>query len=114
MEITGKVVEISDIQSFSPKFSKRDVVLEYADNPMYPQYIKFQAVNDKATAMESISIGDTIKVQFNLRGNKVEKNGETKYFTNLDIWKFNVVEMATAAPAPQIQETQEEDDDLPF
>lgn len=111
MEITGKVIEISEVQSFSPKFSKRDVVLEYADNPMYPQYIKLQAVNDKATAMESIKPGDTIKVQFNLRGNKVEKNGETMYFTNLDIWKFNVIEMATAGPAPQ---PEEDEDDLPF
>ena len=41
MEITGKLLECMDTVQVSERFRKREFVLEYADNPEYPEYIKF-------------------------------------------------------------------------
>ncbi len=38
-----------------------------------------------------MNIGDEIKVYFNLRGNKYEKDGKVSYFTNLDAWRIEQI-----------------------
>ena len=44
MEVKGKVHEISQVITVSEKFKKRELILEYAENPTYPEYVKFEAV----------------------------------------------------------------------
>ena len=55
MEIKGKVHEIGAVQQVSETFKKRDLIVEYAENPTYPEYIRFEALQDK-TALPPLQV----------------------------------------------------------
>ena len=50
--------------------------------------IKFQCVQDKTAIIDKVNAGDEIKVHFNIRGSKWEKDGRVSYFNNLDAWRI--------------------------
>ena len=82
-------------------FKKREFVVEYADNPMYPQFIKFQLVQDRTNLLDGIEVGDKLEVTFNLRGREwTDPQGEKKYFNSLDAWRIQKIEAQNSAPAP--------------
>ncbi|MDO8993616.1 MAG: DUF3127 domain-containing protein, partial [Daejeonella sp.] len=68
MDIKGKVHEISPVITVSEKFKKRELILEYAENPTYPEFVKFEAVQDKVNLFDNIKVGDQVELFFNLRG----------------------------------------------
>lgn len=114
MEIQGKIFEIGAVQQVSEKFSKRDVVIEYAENPEYKEYVKFELTGDKVDIIDPYKVGDTVGVHFNLRGRPyTDKVGKTSYFNSLVIWRLTAgegqPEMAGAGVA-----AGGEEDDLPF
>lgn len=133
-EVSGKLVVIDDIQEISAKFRKREFVIEIKDNSgsfEFIDYVKFQLTQDKCSLIESMKINDEIKVNFNLRGRKWEKDGKVSYFTNLEAWKIEPVQNSAASPQgsdpgfPQIDDAPvsgndnqassvEGYDDLPF
>ncbi|RYD80932.1 MAG: DUF3127 domain-containing protein [Sphingobacteriales bacterium] len=122
MEIKGKVHEVGATQQVSETFKKRDLIVEYAENPTYPEYIRFEALQDKAALLDSFKAGDEVEVFFNLRGRPwTDKTGKTSYFNSLVIWRINAIAAgapaaatpAYAAPA-DVSNTPGEDDDLPF
>ena len=85
----GKLHVKQDAQQVTEKFRKREFVLEISEGT-YPEYIKFQLVNDKCTLLDKYNIGDEMLVSFNLRGKPFQsKTGEMVYFTNLDAWKID-------------------------
>jgi len=90
-ELLGTIVLIEETQSFASGFTKRAFVVDDGDEK-YPQQIKFEAVKDGCTRLDSYNPGDGIKVHFNLRGN--EHNG--KYYTNVQAWKME--------PAPELSQ----------
>ena len=47
MDITGKVVEVLPIQQVSDRFRKRELIIEYATNPQYPEFVKFESNNPR-------------------------------------------------------------------
>ncbi|QIL42592.1 DUF3127 domain-containing protein [Pedobacter sp. HDW13] len=122
MEIKGKVHEIGATQQVSETFKKRDLIVEYAENPTYPEYIRFEALQDKTALLDTFKTGDEVEVFFNLRGRPwTDKTGKTSYFNSLVIWRINAV--AAGAPAAStpayaapvdVSNTSGEDDDLPF
>ena len=122
MDIKGKVHEISQVITVSEKFKKRELILEYAENPTYPEYVKFEAVQDKVNLFDNVKVGDQVELFFNLRGRPwTDKTGKTSYFNTLAVWRLNplgATEAATSsAPeyAPPVDITSApEDDDLPF
>jgi hypothetical protein len=63
---------------------------------VYNNYAKLQLVQNKCEIIDRFNIGDVIKVNFNIKGNKWEKDGRVNFITNLDAWR---VEMAGAVPA---------------
>jgi hypothetical protein len=90
MEIKGKLVEIFATQEVSEKFSKREFVVEYAENPSYPEYIKLEVVNDKVSILDNYKVGDSVDVAFNLRGRSwTDKTGKVSYFNTLVCWKIS-------------------------
>lgn len=100
-ELTGKIVEISHTQQISGKFQKREFVLEHAENPQYPEYIKFEFVQDKCDLLDKFAAGQQVEVMFNLKGRRwTDAKGEVKYFNTLQAWKINAAGQATTAPAP--------------
>jgi hypothetical protein len=95
-EITGQLFEKFETQKVSDRFQKREFVLLVEENNagrIFTDHIKFQLIQDKCDLIDPFNTNDEIKVSFNLKGNKWEKNGQISYFTNLDAWR---VESGTA------------------
>jgi hypothetical protein len=122
MEIKGRVHEIGAVQQISETFKKRDLIVEYAENPTYPEYLRFEAMQDKTSLFDGLKVGDEVEVSFNLRGRAwTDKTGKTSYFNSMIVWRINTISNnagAGAAPdyAPPIDLSSKpgDDDDLPF
>jgi hypothetical protein len=123
MVIEGKLHVKFDTQQVSEKFAKREFVVEYADNPMYPQFIKFECTQDRCAMVDAVREGEKIEVTFNLRGREwINPQGEKKYFTSLEAWRIQKMESAANAPAGNGGQAvynvadlaNDESDDLPF
>jgi len=124
-EIVGKLVEKYNVIQVSDRFKKREFVIESkeSNNGMdFKDFIKFQLTQDKCNLIDSVQSNDEIKVSFNIRGNKWEKEGKTNYFTNLDAWRVEKTQGKNqslndeAIPSPSIEDMplDDEPDDLPF
>lgn len=121
MEITGTIVEIFPTAQITESFKKREFVVEYSENPKYPELIKFECVQDKCSLLDSLSVGANVEVAFNLRGRAyTNKEGQKSYFTTLQAWKIQSQGAAQSAPemAPspafKAEDIPSENDDLPF
>jgi hypothetical protein len=131
----GKLHKKFDIQQIKDTFQKREFVIEFIDgNPMYPQFVNFQLIQDKVDMIEPFQEGQTIKVEFNLKGREWRSpQGEIKYFNSLDAWRIQPgggdpgssqssggsVQAGSVPPPPPppedaIDVSQSDDDDLPF
>lgn len=121
-DIKGQLVVIEPIQDVTATFKKREFVIEVANerNSAYNDFIKFQLTQDRCTAIEAYKPGQMLKVSFDVKGRKWEKDGRTSYFNSLEAWRIEGVDSAAPSnePLPQYKETQipaaEEGDDLPF
>ena len=124
MDVKGKVHEVSEVMNVTETFRKRELVLEIAENPQYPEYVKFEAIQDRCSLMDPLKAGDDVEVFFNLKGRPWTdpKSGRKNYFNTLQVWKVNVLggqgDSSSAMPqyaAPvDMSAAPGEDDDLPF
>ena len=133
-DVSGKLYEVSAINQISDTFKKREFILE-VENPnlqfQRTDYLKFQLTQDRCELIDAFNTGEMMKVSFNLRGNKWEKEGRVSYFTNLEAWRIERVSAEAPAggqeapfPNPsQQQQTSNQatesfqnsgEDDLPF
>jgi hypothetical protein len=106
LEVTGKLVVKYDTQQVSEKFKKREFVLELAEEingNIYTNFAKMQLVQAKCDIIDRFNVGDLVKVSFNIKGNKWERDGKVNYITNLDAWR---VESSSGAPAMSNQGSQ--------
>ena len=90
-ELTGKLVAKFDIVQRTESFKTREFVVEKSDDingRTIVNYVKFQCVQDKTGIVDRVNIGDNVKVYFNVKGSKWEKDGKTNYITNLDAWRL--------------------------
>jgi hypothetical protein len=93
-EISGKVIDISPVNQVSDKFRKREFVIEKKETggaAVFIDYIKFQLLQDKCDLINESFLNEEIKIWFNLKGNKWERDGKINYFTNLDAWKIEKI-----------------------
>ena len=113
MNITGKIIEIQDVQQISESFKKRVFVVEYAENIQYPEYISFELIQEKCSILDEFHEGDHVIVHFNLRGRKwTTPDGGLRYFNTLQAWRL---EHASSGDLSSAQGTyMDEQDDLPF
>ena len=129
MDIKAKLVEIFDTTRVSDKFQKREFVVEYAENPSYPEYIKFELIQDKCSLLDQYSVGQEVQVHFNLKGRKwTDPQGTVKYFNSLQAWKIAAAgtpEQSTTPnhptadsygeqKEPEWLSSQQDPNDLPF
>lgn len=123
MEIKGKVHEVSPTTQVTDSLKKRELIIEYVENPQYPEYLKFEAIQDRCALLDNTKVGDDVEVFFNLKGRKwTDKTGKVVYFNTLGLWKVNVLSAtataastpAYAAPTANLSAGADEDDDLPF
>ena len=82
-ELTGTLKVLEDTQTFASGFTKREFVIEVPDG-QYPQMVKFECVRDKIDQLNTLSLGDTLKVTFDIRGNEYKG----RYYVNLNAWKI--------------------------
>ena len=118
-EINGRLAEKFETQKVSDRFQKREFVLEIkstgATGYEFVDFIKFQSTQDKCSLLDQFNIDDTIKVSFNLRGRKWEKDGQVSYFTNLEAWRIENLSSETGEAASEFPiESSEPAQDTPF
>jgi hypothetical protein len=104
LEVTGKLLVKYDTQQVSERFKKREFVMELAEEingNVYTNYAKMQLVQNKCEILDRFNEGDSIKVSFNIKGNKWERDGKVNYITNLDAWRVE----AAAAGMPSQQQS---------
>ena len=85
-ELSGKLVAKYDVVQRTATFKTREFAVEKTDDiggRTVTNYVKFQSVQDKTTIIDKVNIGDEIKVYFNIKGSKWEKDGKVNYITNL-------------------------------
>lgn len=93
-ELTGKLVAKFDTVQRKETFKTREFVVEKTDDiggRTISNFIKFQSVQDKTAIVDRVNVGDEIKVHFNIKGTKWEKDGKTTYITNLDAWRIEQI-----------------------
>ncbi|MFT6577410.1 MAG: hypothetical protein ACJA16_005626, partial [Akkermansiaceae bacterium] len=78
-ELTGALKVLEEPQTFASGFTKREFVIEVPDGN-YPQMVKFECVRDKIDQLNNFSIGDTLTVTFDVRGNEYKG----RYYVNLN------------------------------
>ena len=120
MEIKGKVHEVAPTVQVTESLKKRELILEYIENPQYPEYLKFEAIQDRCNLLDNVKVGDDIEVFFNLRGRPwTDKTGKKTYFNSLQLWKINMLAGAGASATPAYAppadlSSSPDEDDLPF
>ncbi len=124
MEIKGKVHEVGAVQQVTDTFKKRDLIVQYAENPQFVEYIRFEATQDRVNIFDNLNPGEDIEVSFNLRGRPwTNREGVTTYFNSLVAWRVNKMasapnsdsaQAAGTPPPPVNLGSSDEDDDLPF
>ncbi len=118
-ELTGKLINLGTTQQVTDSFQKREFVIEVtetgANGTDYTNYIKLQLLQNKCDLLEAFSLNTEVKVNFNIKGRKWEKDGKVNYFNSLDCWR---IEGTNQAP---VQDTPEQpphniaiDEGLPF
>jgi hypothetical protein len=124
-ELSGKLIAKYDTVQRTETFKTREFVVEKSEDingRAITNYIKFQSVQDKTSIIDKLNIGDEIKVYFNIKGSKWEKDGRTNYITNLDAWRIEQMMQANTTgsvedghlePLDTFSST-EAADDLPF
>ena len=125
MDIKGKLIQKYETTKINDSFRKREFVVEYVENPQYPEFLKFDLIQDKCDFLEEFNLGDTLKVEFNLKGRKwTDPSGNDKYFNTLQAWRLSLVsseanlmgsDKLDSSPSLETKgESLSEDDDLPF
>ncbi|MEO9871272.1 DUF3127 domain-containing protein [Ekhidna sp.] len=121
MTVEGKIVEKYETQTVKETFKKREFVLEYAENPQYPEFVKFELIQSNCDQLDNLNVGDEVSVNFNLKGRKwTDPQGQVKYFNSLQAWRVDKKDASNqgADTPPPTQEWAKEDfskdDDLPF
>ncbi|WP_258099719.1 DUF3127 domain-containing protein [Marinoscillum pacificum] len=125
MTVDGKLIEKSETQEVTNSFKKREFVVEYAENPQYPEFLKFELIQTNCQQLDAFNIGDEMTISFNLKGRKwTDRSGEVKYFNSLQAWRLE--KKAGSAPASGAPDTPpppsddwmkedfSSDEDLPF
>jgi hypothetical protein len=116
VHIIGQKVQVTD------KVAKRTMSISIPDK--YPQFVEFEAINDRCSIFDGLQKGDNVDVHFNLRGREwKDKTGVVRVFTTLNAWKVEKVgaqqntsqPKASKQPVEQSQDDDSEDgDNLPF
>ncbi|MEN8248483.1 MAG: DUF3127 domain-containing protein [Bacteroidota bacterium] len=123
MEINAKILEIFDTAKVSETFKKREFVVEYSENPQYPEFVKFELIQEKCDLLDKYKVGDEITISFNLKGRKwTDPQGVVKYFNSLQAWRLEKKSEeapagSSASPAteePEWLNNNDDENELPF
>jgi len=113
LKLKGSIKIINDTQQVTDSFKKREFVITTEGD--YPQDVKFEATQDRVSILDGLSIGDTVDVSFNIRGNEYKE----KYYVNLQAWKLDTVDVGNEQASSEVIKPSAvtepgTQDDLPF
>lgn len=105
MEIIGKLLMKLPLQSgigrTGNSWQKQEFVIETIEQ--YPKKVCANLWGDKLDMLDTVNIGDTVKVSFSIESR--EFNG--KWYTDVRVWRFDpvgAVPAPAAAPAQPVQQ----------
>ena len=103
MEIQGRIKQIFPSQVIGQNgFEKRDLVITTIEQ--YPQTIIIQFTQQRCDLLDSLQVGQFVKVYINIRGREwTNPYGETKYFNTIECWKIEVVQTTNVANQQPVQ-----------
>ena len=82
----------------SERFRKREFVVEYATNPDFPEYLKFELAQDRCELLDGFEAGQEVRIEFDLKGRRwTDPQGQVKYFNSLRAWRLNPAGAETEA-----------------
>ena len=104
MEIQGRIKQIFPSQTMGQNgFEKRDLVI--VTEEQYPQTIIIQFTQQRCDLLESLQVGQNVKVYINIRGREwTNPQGETKYFNTIEGWKIEVIQTTNVANQQPVQQ----------
>lgn len=109
MELVGKIEEIRELSQRTATFSVREFVLEVENqnNSQWNEHILMQTTNNNCALLDNFSVGQTVKVQFDIRGRRWKGNdGTERVFNTLSAWRIEAVAdgQQPVQPASQTQQ----------
>lgn len=108
MEIQGRIKQIFPSQIIGQNgFEKRDLVI--VTEEQYPQTIIIQFTQQRCDLLESLQVGQNVKVYINIRGREwTNPQGETKYFNTIEGWKIEVIQTTNVAYQQPVQQAPQQ------
>jgi len=117
-ELKGTVVHIGEVNQITDSFSKQEIVLEYAENPDYPEQVIFEFQNQNINKLLETAEGEEVTIHYNLRGREwltAPKEKGRRWFNTLVGWKIDINRSSpTYNPPANTNSDPGEEDDLPF
>ena len=101
MEIQGRIKVIFAPESVGANgFQKRDLVITTEEQ--YPNDIIIQFTQNKCALLDTLQVGQRVKVHFNLQGREwISPQGEVKYFNTVVGWKIELIQTTNVAQHTQ-------------
>ena len=108
MEIQGRIKQIFPSQMIGQNgFEKRDLVI--VTEEQYPQTIIIQFTQQRCDLLDSLQVGQNVKVYINIRGREwTNPQGETKYFNTIEGWKIEVIQPTNVANQQPVQQAPQQ------
>ncbi|MBP5668384.1 MAG: DUF3127 domain-containing protein [Salinivirgaceae bacterium] len=100
MELIGKLEEVRDAIQRTATFTVREFVLEVENprNAQWNDHILFQVSNNNVGLLDTFSVGQMIKVTFDIQGRRwTGQDGTQRVFNTLSAWRIESAENAQAA-----------------
>ena len=112
-KIKATVKRVGQTAQVSEKFSKRELVVEIADDK-YPQVVSFEFTQDKCALLDGIMEGQEVEVSYTLRGREwTNENGDVRVFNTLNGFRVEGGSAPVVAAAV-VNTTDDDNEDLPF
>ena len=101
MEIQGRIKTIFATEAVGTNgFQKRDLVITTEEQ--YPNDIIIQFTQSKCALLDTLQVGQKVKVHFNLQGREwTSPQGEVKYFNTVVGWKIELIQTTNVAQQTQ-------------
>lgn len=108
MEIQGRIKQIFPSQTMGQNgFEKRDLVI--VTEEQYPQTIIIQFTQQRCDLLDSLQVGQNVKVYINIRGREwTNQQGEIKYFNTIEGWKIEVIQTTNVAYQQTVQQAPQQ------
>lgn len=108
MEIQGRIKQIFPSQVIGQNgFEKRDLVI--VTEEQYPQTIIIQFTQQRCDLLDSLQVGQNVKVYINIRGKEwTNPQGEIKYFNTIEGWKIEVIQITNVANQQPVQQAPQQ------